>query len=93
MDIMENSHITPTAIVGICGILLNTERKMHTLDRKKAVGRKVISSSPMEAVFVMMTVPNIPITAKTVTVTNRTRNLRTIQRKRDFPCAEITSNI
>ena len=89
---MENNHITPTAIVGICGTLLNKERAMHTLDRKKAVGKKVRSRSPAEA-WVMVTVPNIPTTAKTVTVTNSKRNLRTIHRKIDFPCAEITSNI
>ena len=93
MDIIENSHITPAAIVGICGTLLNKERAMHTLDRKKAVGEKVRSSSPAGAVWVMVTVPNIPTTAKTVTITNSKRNLRTIHRKIDFPCAEITSNI
>ena len=90
---MENSHITPAAIVGICGTLLNRDSTMHTLDRKKAVGRKISSSSPTEAVFVMITVPSIPITAKIVTVTNSKRNLRTIHRKIDYPCAEITSNI
>ena len=37
---MEKSHITPAAIVGICGTLLNRDSTMHTLDRKKAVGRQ-----------------------------------------------------
>lgn len=93
MDIIEKSHITPTAIVEICGTPLNMERNTHTLDRKKAVGRKVSSSFPIDIVFVITDMPIIPKTAKAVIATKSNRNLRTTQRKSDFPCAEITSNI
>lgn len=93
MDIIENNHITPTTIVGICGTLLNNEINTHTLDRKKAGGRKVRNRSPTEAFIVITGVMNIPITAKLITSANNRKNLRTIQRKREFPCAEITSNI
>ena len=89
---IEKSHITPIAIVGICGTLLRIERNTHTLDRKNAVGRKVSSKSPTAAVFVITDVPTMPKTEKTVIVAKSRINLRTIQRKRDFPCAEIVSN-
>ena len=90
---MENSHITPTAIVGICGTSLNMERNTQTLDKKNAVGIKVSIKSPIVAVCVITEMPTMPTTANTVIAPKIRTNLRTTQTKRDFPCAEITSNI
>ncbi len=85
IDITENSQSTPIIMVGICCTLVVTEMRTHKLARKKDVGKKVITKSPKDILAFRNITPTIPTRAKMLTKPKSNKNLRTIQRKRDFP--------
>ena len=90
---IEKSHNTPTAIVGIWGTSPSREMNTLALERKNAVGKNMNSKSEIEFSPLMIAMPIIPAKAKMKTTPNKRTYRRTIQPKRDLPCAEITSNV
>ena len=90
---IEKSHNTPTAIVGIWGTFPSRDMDRLALERKNAVDKYVNSKSGSEFSPLIIFTPIIPAKAKMETAPNKRTNRRTIQPKRELPCAEITSNI
>ena len=90
---MENNHNTPIIIVAICGISDNREINTHTLERKKAVGKKAEIKLRTEIFDFMNVTPMIPRHKNMLIVPNKSKNRFMIHMKTDFPYNDTMSNI